>query len=132
MILKGHLLLEEMLREILGKSVTSQESVDAAQLTFYQVVCIVQSMYTNKANEWVWSGIVAVNKIRNKMAHNLKPTNIDEKCESLIEHCRRFGIGNVRLCEESGYSELAMAITDLHYALWEILKSVLNNSKKQT
>ena len=97
-ILKGHLLLEEMLREILGKSVISQESVDAAQLSFHQVVCIVRSMYTNKANEWVWLGIVEINKIRNKMAHNLKPVNLNEKCESLIEHSRRFGVGNVRLC----------------------------------
>ena len=130
-ILKGHLLIEEVLRELINKSITAPEALKPAQLSFHQCACICEAMFKDNENEWVWKGILNLNSIRNKMTHNLEPKGIDDLSENFIDYCRERGCGYITSASEFQFSELAMTIFEIHDVLWKILKKVLNQQLKR-
>jgi len=85
-ILTGHLILEEIVREILYKTASREKSIQDAKLTFNQCVHLLRASYPDKLPIWTWKAIHKVNKIRNSMAHSLKPLRIDELVAELYEY----------------------------------------------
>lgn len=120
-VLKGHLLLESLLERILNKTAHNPNMITAANLSFYKLACIVQAIYETKCALWVWNAIFELNTIRNKLAHNLEFPKLNEKIEDFIEYVRNNGDGTIEFGDELGFSELPMAVVNVHKELWRLL-----------
>lgn len=125
-ILKGHLAVEELLRDIIKISVKHAKSIDDARFSFKQCLLLAKSLYVSAHNQWLWDELDKLNRIRNKLAHDLNSAGIKESVNEFIDICAKNGSGYVQSADALECSELAMAIIDVHHVLWEILK---NNSK---
>lgn len=78
-LLKGHLLLEEALENILNLSVFHREHLDDARLSFAQKSQIARSFCLRKNKFGEWDLIAAINALRNDFAHNLNSPGRDRK-----------------------------------------------------
>jgi hypothetical protein len=85
LILKAHLLLEELLRDFCTRSVSHPNHLRKARLSFNQTVQLARSLCTlsNPAFDWAWSVVEHLNKMRNLMAHELEPD------QAKFEECRK-------------------------------------------
>ncbi len=79
-VLKGHLLIEEMLIDIRDKLLPNAEYLDSINIGFYQLLSVVRSAVESKHDHKSWDLIIEFNKLRNKLIHNLEPP----KLESLL------------------------------------------------
>lgn len=77
LVLKSHLLLEEMLRGFCFEMVSQPHFLENSRLTFAQVLDLSQALYPNdlKLGRMVelWSLASKINRMRNMMAHALDP-----------------------------------------------------------
>jgi len=74
-ILRGHLLLEEYLYNAICEFVFHPTFIKKADMSFSQMVSIARSISLDEENNSVWGLILAINKLRNKIAHEL-PTSV--------------------------------------------------------
>jgi len=79
-VLKGHLLIEEMLIDIRDKLFPHAEYLDSVNINFNQLLHVIRSAIKSKHDHKSWDLIVDFNKLRNKLVHNLEPP----KLESLL------------------------------------------------
>ena len=70
-VLKGHLVLEEQLERILGKFVFHPEYLEGANLRFAQKVALARSVSLDEHANSMWELLLAVNALRNELAHAL-------------------------------------------------------------
>ncbi len=90
-VLKGHLLLEEVLIEKVCAKCPSPKFVKKARLSFSQRMTMVRALYTEptkdqkrqKQTETFWGAVQALNEIRNSLAHHLEPKDISDLLERL-------------------------------------------------
>jgi hypothetical protein len=89
LILKAHLLLEEMLRDFCTTMVPQPQYLKDARFTFAQTLELSRALYPPhvKLGSLVelWSVAAKINRVRNLMAHSLEPdqTKLDE-CKNAI------------------------------------------------
>jgi hypothetical protein len=92
-VLKGHLLIEEQLNDILYDTCLLPKYIDDARLSFYQKIMLVRSLIgkdlKGNATEDPWRSLVALNSVRNQLAHHLEPTDVDDRIDKFI--FARFG-----------------------------------------
>lgn len=84
MILKGHLLIEEEINALLSMFVNYQKELDAASLTFFQKVCILRSLFPEYTHT-VFNKAETLNRLRNKIAHNLDPKGLNDSITSFLK-----------------------------------------------
>jgi len=70
-VLKGHLIIEEILNEILKSHCHDYSSIGDANLTFYQKVHVAKALMSAGFNEISFPAILLLNRLRNDLAHNL-------------------------------------------------------------
>lgn len=87
-VLKGHLIIEEMLYRLATKLAHNPEHLDAARLTFKQLCCVVRSQLFLPLMDTGWDAIAVLNSLRNKLAHNLEPRDIDKHILELERLCK--------------------------------------------
>ncbi|HIF5549479.1 TPA: hypothetical protein ACX3CU_004689, partial [Vibrio parahaemolyticus] len=89
LLLKGHLLAEEILREMLYLNLKKPEALKGSQGTrfdFHQVVCLVEATSNiSESKNWIWSASKKINKVRNTLAHNLEPDGLDHRLSDFIK-----------------------------------------------
>jgi hypothetical protein len=84
-VLKGHLLIEEMLNDILYNSIALSKYIDEAKLSFYQKIMIARSLDPKgDASNGPWESLVSLNSLRNQLAHHLEPKDIDDRIDKFI------------------------------------------------
>jgi hypothetical protein len=83
LILKGHLLVEEALYQVIRSHLKYPEYFEKAGLSLYQMVLLARSLLDKstdpkraKVDEILWDAMLALNKIRNQFAHQLEPEDI--------------------------------------------------------
>ena len=84
-MLKGHLLVEEALEAIIGKFVFHPEFIEDASLRFPQKIDIARSMSLDEHNNEMWQLGIAINSLRNELAHSLKSDKRQRKTRTLID-----------------------------------------------
>ena len=84
-ILKGHLVIEEALSEIISTFVFHGEHLEGARITFAQKVAIARSMSLDEHNNEMWQLVLAINSLRNELAHALHSPKRVAKTTALIE-----------------------------------------------
>jgi hypothetical protein len=84
-VLKGHLVLEELLRMKVEAAVRQPEHLARANLSFFQVLCIARALFGNDVRSQIgagghiksaWDVIEAWNQLRNRLAHKLEPMDM--------------------------------------------------------
>lgn len=78
-ILRGHLLLEEVLYNIISKFVFHPAFIKKSDINFSQKVSIARSMSLDESDNSIWGLILAINTLRNKIAHELPTSQNIEK-----------------------------------------------------
>ena len=88
-LLKGHLLLEEAMSEILDQYIFHREHVDEARLSFAQKMYLSRALCLRKNNFGEWALIAAINTLRNDLAHQLNSSSREKKLAKVKElYCR--------------------------------------------
>jgi hypothetical protein len=70
-LLKGHLMIEEVLTDILSASVRAPEYLRPANLRFYQKLCFARSVSLARGDHRMWDLMISLNALRNDLAHSL-------------------------------------------------------------
>lgn len=110
-VMRGHLLIEQKLRELIDLKVKRPDALSDARLTFNQIVCIAESFYWEKYSDWLWQGIRKLNNIRNSFSHQLEQKNYEKIVKEFIGICRD---NNTEL---SGRSRIILAMCSVYTRL---------------
>lgn len=85
--LKGHLIIEEILYEILKSHCTSPKYLEKSKLTFAQLAYLTQALINLPIQELVFPPIMKLNSLRNTLAHNLDSDKADKLVNETINLC---------------------------------------------
>jgi hypothetical protein len=84
-VLRGHLVLEELLYRCLQAHCVSPEHLDAARLRFSQLVPLVQALLKlPAAPPSLWQALSNLNALRNELAHNLDPPRLSARVSEFV------------------------------------------------
>ncbi len=70
-IVRGHLLVEELLEEFISIHLREPTAIKDARLTFHQKFRLVQGLIGSKSDNPMWKSVEQLNKLRNQISHNL-------------------------------------------------------------
>jgi hypothetical protein len=83
MVLKGHLLIEQALYSAIKALVPHPTFIDSARFRFPQLVDLARALLPANKDEkrakleaMMWDAFAALNTIRNKIAHDLEPSDL--------------------------------------------------------
>ncbi len=83
-ILKGHLLVEELLERILNTIACSPEALVNARLSFSQKAFLARALSWDEDTDAFWDLLSALNPLRNDLAHSLEPQKLDDHVQNFI------------------------------------------------
>jgi hypothetical protein len=92
-VLKGHLVMEELIRSKLDEYLPRPEYIRRADLSFFKMLCVARAVYPatvmqskgkNGVNIDLWDIIEAWNALRNRLAHRLEPTDTQRYIRSVL------------------------------------------------
>ncbi len=90
-ILKGHLLVEELVRELVLAKLPHSEALEGdsgASFTCHQMICLAQAIASaSNALPWIWRAAKKLNNIRNKLAHRLDYTVLETNVSAFTSYC---------------------------------------------
>ena len=86
-VLKGHLIIEEMLYGIAEEHCADSAPLAAARLSFAQLLHVVHALVRLPIGQSCWRAIGLLNGIRNSLVHNLEPKEIERRLRELQELC---------------------------------------------
>src|SRR5258708_6758278 len=84
-VLKGHLLIEELLDSIISTFVFHPEFIGADNLGFAQKLSIARSMSLDEHENAMWELATKLNSLRNELAHKLDSPKRAAKTRSVID-----------------------------------------------
>lgn len=84
-ILKGHLLVEQEMNDIINSSLSEPEALLEARITFSQRLAIIKSIYGSSDSEFPYDSIQKLNVLRNQLVHNLEPDNLEKKIVEFVQ-----------------------------------------------
>ncbi|MEJ1495078.1 MAG: hypothetical protein RPU13_01125 [Candidatus Sedimenticola sp. (ex Thyasira tokunagai)] len=83
-VLKGHLLVEDLMREYCFSKVNNGRYLEYSKMSFNQIAYLVRALQEKDAPSWIWGAIKKLNWLRNAFAHNLSPENYEKKRNEFI------------------------------------------------
>lgn len=78
-ILKGHLLIEELLFALVSSAAKDASAIKSAGLSYYQLVWIAKALFEDDRLSPFWDAMLKLNTLRNTLAHQLEPRDLSEK-----------------------------------------------------
>jgi len=85
-ILKGHLLIEQEMNDILDSNLTESKALLNARLTFNHRLAIIKAIYGSfKRSKFPYNNIEKLNTLRNQLVHNLEPKNLEENVLAFVQ-----------------------------------------------
>jgi hypothetical protein len=82
-VLKGHLLVEQLLTALLLHHYHTPAEVGEAGLRFYQKVALVKAIVSPSFPDECWKMVKLINEMRNDFAHNLEPTKLKQHLQKV-------------------------------------------------
>ena len=89
-LLKGHLLIEEQVRQIIDERVKIPQSLMAAELSCHQAICLAEA-FCYEEQKYIWGAVKKLNKIRNELAHKTEPIGLDDRIDDFLKSFPVFG-----------------------------------------
>ena len=108
-VLKGHLLVEEMLKELTSTLLPNANHLEDARLSFHQLARVVRSAAPTKSNDKCWELILALNSVRNNLVHNLESPKLKSQLRVLFALAERVQPTQGVTIDKSGYAALGEA-----------------------
>lgn len=71
LILRAHLLAEELMHELIGKKLAAPEHFEYREFSFRQCLSLTKAMYWKEQDQWLWECLALLNAARNHMAHSI-------------------------------------------------------------
>lgn len=133
-LLKGHLLIEEILNELLAMQLPHAEALfgsKGASLNFHQTTCMVEAITPQSpAAPWVWVAVKKLNKIRNYVAHKLNPLGIEHKTKDIESYVKNNFPEMWSICEKScpNLSSFGICVMAIYCMLNPLIDSVAKNN----
>lgn len=93
-ILKGHLMIEESLDNIICNFVHHKNPIHKARLNFIQKIYIAKSMSVSDSDHSMWLLIEKINTLRNDFSHNLTSEKRQDKIKTVIALYKKETEGN--------------------------------------
>lgn len=88
-IIKGHLLLEQQIRNIFKSNFNNPNAIERTRLNISQIIDITEASYEySESKKYLWESIRLLNNIRNDVAHNIESDGLKNKISNLIEKSR--------------------------------------------
>jgi len=116
-ILKGHLLVEDILREYCASEVKFPAELEKAKLTFTQVAQLVRAIQKYPPPQWVWGAIFKLNALRNKLAHKLIPEDFEKQKQEFVNLVGVEDEGGLFAAFPRDFEQVAVAIFMTYTAL---------------
>lgn len=82
-VLKGHLVMEELMTEAISEFLLHKNYVEKARLQFHQKLQLCRSMSVSDNENSMWTLISSVNSLRNHMSHSLDHEERTKRIEAL-------------------------------------------------
>lgn len=132
-ILKGHLLVEEMLSELLVHILPFPQHIEGLNLGFRQKASIVRAACQYDENNKAWDLINALNKTRNELVHNLEPPKLEKVLAALFSVHKQVDVVDVPIDRSQDHLaktsiRLELAIQDCMRFLAKLISSMEENS----
>jgi hypothetical protein len=109
-VLKGHLLVEEVLQEIIEHACNRPERVSDAKITFFAKNKLAEAICGHESP--VWGCIENLNSVRNELAHSMGTAKLELKIDRLIASTKvAFPIVD---WSQDRHFNLVMAIVAIH------------------
>lgn len=89
-VLKGHLLAEEILENLIRAKCKHPEALDRVEIGFFLKTKLAYALIGNTHEnglilpESVWEMLGALNSLRNELAHSLEPKKLEEKIQKFL------------------------------------------------
>jgi hypothetical protein len=84
-ILKGHLLVEEQLRQIVDEHVKNPRALAKARFSCAQVICLAEAFCSDRAAaSWLWEALRNLNSLRNDIAHKIEPEEFEKRVRGIV------------------------------------------------
>ena len=130
LILKGRLLIEELIREFIIKNFPNNEDIDeihplwdSARFTFSQCVIIARHLSFDKSFNYLWDAVEWLNKLRNKMAHNLEPKGFEDSLQEFMRQTWEAAPGGKPAALFEKFGELPILI----FLIWNELSHLVTD-----
>lgn len=121
-LLKGHLLVEELLRGYIDRKLPNPAAFVHKHFLFAKVLMLCRSLTSPKVKSWAFDAAKKLNDVRNEVAHELDPTELQGKLEAFTTLVEQHSKGSVSP-KDRGEARLYMAITDLYDELSSVLRT---------
>lgn len=82
-VLRAHLLAEELLHELIKKQLAAPEHFDTRNISFRNCLSLAKGMYWKEQNQWIWECLTLLNAARNHMAHSVVKRNDENVANKL-------------------------------------------------
>ncbi|MEC8963732.1 MAG: hypothetical protein VX649_02850 [Pseudomonadota bacterium] len=82
-LLKGHLVAEDLMNQALEAFVLHVEHIENAKLQFHQKLELCKAISVNDNNNNMWNLIKKINVLRNALSHSLDPDRREKAVKSL-------------------------------------------------
>lgn len=127
-LLKGHLLVEELLRGYIDRRLPNPSAFKHDQFLFAKILLLCRALSPPKMKTWAFDAAKKLNDIRNEIAHELEPEELQGKLEDLVKFVEQHASDSVFPPKDRGEARLYMAISDLHNELVRVLHAEPNPS----
>lgn len=94
-ILRGHLLIEELLDNIISLYLKKPSALKDARLTFFQKMRLAQGFLGDIKGDSTWKIIEALNKLRNQISHKLPDDTLVDKMNPLLKEMFEEDYGHI-------------------------------------
>ena len=85
MILRGHLLVEELLDEVIGAWLKDPSVLPDTRLTFNQKLKLAQGIISGGKDDFTWKPVELLNQLRNRISHRLNPHDLELKIDEFLK-----------------------------------------------
>ncbi|MDD5058641.1 MAG: hypothetical protein PHQ60_12295 [Sideroxydans sp.] len=126
LILKGHLLIEELLRQLVDQALIKPMALKDARLETHQCICLAEAMFYDRVPSWLWDALKKLNSIRNKLAHNLNPVGFEHKVADFNEFVNEHRDKTPGLRSVLNGHPVTLALGDVHSQLLLLLYPLLD------
>lgn len=119
-VLKGHLLVEEMLSELLAILFHFPQHLEGLHSSFHLKASIVRAACQYDENNKAWDLITALNKTRNELIHNLEPPKLEKVLTTLFSVHKQVDVIDVPV--DRNQEHLAEASQRLKWAIQDCMR----------
>lgn len=120
-VLKGHLLIEELLVELIKEKLKYAEAFKEKGYGFIQKTRLAEALYRSESNEWYWKAIKTLNTIRNNLVHILDSDTLHKKLLNFVNYIETNSKEPYPRDLVKNYGKTSLAITVLFARLSALL-----------